>query len=67
MCNIDETIQLLKEIPHRTSFNYALMDGSGRAVVVEASPRNVSVRDGNVSTNHFEILTEENRYKTSAI
>lgn len=61
--DIEEAIRLLKEIPHRHSFSYALLDSNGHPVVVEASPRAVEVRDANYCTNHFEILTEENRYR----
>lgn len=61
--NVDEAIALLKEIPHRTSFSYVLLDPSGETFVVEASPRKVVARKSNISTNHFELLTEENRYR----
>jgi len=61
--NVDEAIQLLKEIPHRHSFTYVLLDQSGQSVVVEATPRAVEAREANYCTNHFEILTEENRYR----
>ncbi|WP_106768850.1 C45 family autoproteolytic acyltransferase/hydolase [Paenibacillus faecalis] len=60
--NVGEAISLLKEIPHRTSFSYVLLDPSGETFVVEASPRKVVARKSNISTNHFELLTEENRY-----
>jgi predicted choloylglycine hydrolase len=60
---IDEAVDLLKELPHRRSFSYVLMDPSGRTAVVEASPRSVQVRSSTISTNHFELLTEENRYQ----
>src|SRR5690625_8001700 len=60
-----ESITLLKEIPHRTSFSYVLTDKSGETYVVEATPRKVIARKSNVSTNHFEVLTEENRYRTA--
>ncbi|MFJ7825694.1 C45 family autoproteolytic acyltransferase/hydolase [Psychrobacillus sp. NPDC096623] len=63
--NVSEAITLLKEIPHRTSFNYVLLDPSGDTFVVEASPRKVIAKKSNISTNHFEILTEENRYRTN--
>ncbi len=63
--NIEEAITLLKEIPHRTTFSYVLTDKSGDTYVVEASPRKVIARKSNVSTNHFEVLTEENRYRTT--
>ncbi|WP_313894027.1 C45 family peptidase [Psychrobacillus sp.] len=62
--NVEEAIALLKEIPHRTSFSYVLIDSSGETFVVEASPRKVIARKSNISTNHFEVLTEENRYRT---
>ncbi len=63
MCaNINEAVSLLKEIPHRHSFSYMLLDPNGESCVVEASPRSVIVRDGNVCTNHFTSFTEENRY-----
>lgn len=61
--NVNEAIDLLKEIPHRHSFSYVLLDQSNRSVVVEASPRAVKVYESNVCTNHFSILTEENRYR----
>lgn len=62
--SIEEAIDLLKDIPHRRSFSYVLLDRTGKSVVVEASPRSVVVRESSVSTNHFELLTEENRYQT---
>lgn len=62
---IEEAVTLLKELPHRTTFSYVLTDLSGDTYVVEASPRKVIARKSNVSTNHFEVLTEENRYRTT--
>ncbi|MRH41433.1 acyl-CoA--6-aminopenicillanic acid acyltransferase [Aquibacillus halophilus] len=61
--NVEEAISLLKEIPHRTTFTYVLLDSKGETFVVEASPRSVVARKSNISTNHFEMLTEENRYR----
>ncbi|WP_407268581.1 C45 family autoproteolytic acyltransferase/hydolase [Radiobacillus sp. PE A8.2] len=61
--NVEEAIMLLKEIPHRTSFSYVLLDPNGETYVVEASPRSVVARKSKLSTNHFELLTEENRYR----
>jgi len=61
--DIEEAIKLLKNIPHRHSFSYILLDPSGESFVVEASPRNVIARKSNVCTNHFHILDEENRYR----
>jgi predicted choloylglycine hydrolase len=51
-----DAIHLLKELPHRHSFNYSMLDRSGHAAVVEASPRNVIVRNKSDywCTNHFE-------------
>lgn len=63
--NVEEAVALLKEIPHRTSFSYVLTDPSGETFVVEATPRKVIARKSNISTNHFEVLTEENRYRTT--
>ncbi|WP_337017878.1 C45 family peptidase [Oceanobacillus massiliensis] len=60
---VEEAALLLKEIPHRHSFSYVLLDQTGVSVVAEVSPRNVSIREANVCTNHFEQLTEENRYQ----
>lgn len=61
---VEEGIELLESIPHRTSFSYVLFDRRGQSVVVEASPRTVVVRPANMCTNHFELLSEENRYKS---
>jgi len=60
---VEEAIDLLKELPHRRSFSYVLLDKTGRSVVAETSPRDVVVREAAVSTNHFEVLSEENRYQ----
>lgn len=59
--SVDEAVDLLKEIPHRHSFSYIVLDPSGVTYVVEATPRSVAVRTSQVCTNHFEILTDENR------
>lgn len=61
--NVGEAIDLLKEIPHRHSFSYILLDKGGKSYVVEASPREVAVRESQVCTNHFHTLDEENRYR----
>lgn len=53
--NIEEAITLLKLIPHRTAFNYCLLDKSGSYCVVEASAEGVFVRQDNICTNHFFI------------
>lgn len=60
--NAEEAVHLLKEIPHRGSFSYVLFDeNSEKPIIVETSPRRVEVREGFSCTNHFEIMTEENR------
>ncbi|SDI91156.1 C45 family autoproteolytic acyltransferase/hydolase [Natribacillus halophilus] len=61
--SVDEAIALLKDIPHRHSFSYVLLDPSDASYVVEASPREVAARRSNVCTNHFHLLEEENRYR----
>lgn len=60
--NTQEAISLLKEIPHRNSFSYIVYDLNGETFVVEASPREVKVRQSNACANHFELLTHENRH-----
>lgn len=60
---VDEAIELLKEIPHRHSFSYSLVDATGKTLVVEASSNEVVTREGTICTNHFEKLTKENRYR----
>ncbi|WP_088005723.1 C45 family autoproteolytic acyltransferase/hydolase [Indiicoccus explosivorum] len=62
--DVDEAIALLRAIPHRRSFSYVLLDPSGETVVVEASAGAVKIRRASISTNHFELLTGENRYRT---
>lgn len=58
---VEEAVQLLKEIPHRHSFSYIVLDASGETFIVEATPRAVHVRQSNMCTNHFEIMKDENR------
>lgn len=59
---VNDAINLLKEIPHRHSFSYTILDKNEKTYVVEASPRGVQVRASNMCTNHFELLVDENRY-----
>lgn len=58
---VDEAMDMLKEIPHRHSFSYVLLDKNEETFIVETSPRKVQIRKGNMCTNHFELLTDENR------
>ena len=52
-----EAVRLLTRIPHGQPFNYSVLDTTGAAAVVEASPLAISVRDGRqlACTNHFQI------------
>ena len=59
--NVEEAVSMLKEIPHRHSFSYVVYDRSGETFIVETSPRGVEVRRSFACTNHFEIMTHENR------
>jgi predicted choloylglycine hydrolase len=60
---IYEAIDLLKELPHKHSFNYVLQDATNNGIVVEASPRKIALKEALACTNHFDILKEENRYR----
>lgn len=60
--NVAEAVDMLKDIPHRHSFSYIVYDRSGKTYVVEATPRQVVVREAKACTNHFEIMTDENRH-----
>lgn len=62
--DVKEAIQFLKELPHRSSFSYILMDKHLNHAIVEITPRSFDVRYDKVCTNHFEILTHENRNYT---
>ncbi|GAA0437424.1 C45 family autoproteolytic acyltransferase/hydolase [Lentibacillus halophilus] len=59
---VDDAVQLLKDIPHRGSFSYIVLDRSDETYVIEVSPRSVDVRRSHTCTNHFELLTHENRH-----
>jgi predicted choloylglycine hydrolase len=52
-----EAVRLLTRIPHGQPFNYSVLDPTGAAAVIEASPLATSVRDGRqlACTNHFQI------------
>ena len=54
--NVEEAISLLKEIPHRRSFSYMLLDQTGKSFVVEASPREVILHQSNICPNHFDVI-----------
>lgn len=59
--DVSEAVHLLKEIPHRHSFSYMLVDKQGNYLTVEASPREIITRETSLCTNHFHLLTDENR------
>lgn len=60
--NVEEAVDMLKEIPHRHSFSYIVYDKENKTRIVEGTPRGVAVREATVCTNHFEEILEENRY-----
>ncbi|EES42155.1 Acyl-coenzyme A:6-aminopenicillanic acid acyl-transferase [Staphylococcus caprae M23864:W1] len=62
--DVHEAIRLLKEIPHRSSFSYILMDKNLNYAIVEVTPRSINLRYDPICTNHFELLTHENRNYT---
>ncbi len=59
---VEEAVHMLKEVPHRHSFSYIVLDKTGQTYIVEATPRGTEVRQSNVCTNHFEVLKHENRH-----
>ena len=61
--NKEEAVAFLQEIPHRHSFSYVLFDETGDTPsIVETSPRRIEVRHDYACTNHFKVMTEENRH-----
>ncbi|UXR77782.1 MULTISPECIES: C45 family autoproteolytic acyltransferase/hydolase [unclassified Staphylococcus] len=62
--NVEEAISLLKRIPHRSSFSYIVMDASGNHAIIEVTPRGIDIRHDQTCTNHFKLLTHENRNYT---
>ena len=58
---VEEAITFLKEIPHRHTFSYIVLDPNEETYIIETSPRAVEVRQSHACTNHHEIMTEENR------
>ncbi|MDY0408013.1 C45 family peptidase [Virgibacillus soli] len=45
-CNVEEAIDLLKELPHASSYNYSLMDKEGNIAVFESSTDHYQVDRG---------------------
>ncbi|MBI5974770.1 C45 family autoproteolytic acyltransferase/hydolase [Staphylococcus canis] len=62
--DVPEAVQFLKTIPHRSSFSYILQDKHNQHAIVEVTPRGVEVRYDTTCTNHFKLLTHENRNYT---
>ena len=60
--NVDQAVQLIKELPHRNAFSYILLDQTGEHYIIEASPRDVTVRQASECTNHFLTQEKENRH-----
>ncbi|MBB6451065.1 putative choloylglycine hydrolase [Geomicrobium halophilum] len=60
--NVTEAVEMVREIPHRHSFSYAVYDSVDEMVVIESSPRGVEARAATACTNHFERLKQENRF-----
>ncbi|MFD1849884.1 C45 family autoproteolytic acyltransferase/hydolase [Oceanobacillus bengalensis] len=60
--SVEEAVEFLKEIPHRHTFSYVVLDEQEETYIVEASPRSVDVRQSNACTNHFEMKQDENRH-----
>ncbi|MFB1049462.1 C45 family autoproteolytic acyltransferase/hydolase [Paraliobacillus sp. JSM ZJ581] len=58
----EEAIALIKQIPHRFAFNYVLADKHGARHIVEATAQAIRVKENRFSTNHFDMLSEFNRY-----
>ncbi|SDN34177.1 C45 family autoproteolytic acyltransferase/hydolase [Alkalicoccus daliensis] len=61
-----EAVEILKDLPHRHSFNYSLSDRYGDAAVVEGSAKSTIelIKHDNVCSNHFrsEAKANENRH-----
>ncbi|AVP37539.1 C45 family autoproteolytic acyltransferase/hydolase [Staphylococcus felis] len=62
--DVAEAIQFLQTVPHRSSFSYILKDKSNNHAIVEVTPRGTKVRYDTTCTNHFKLLTHENRNYT---
>ncbi|WP_068675555.1 C45 family peptidase [Oceanobacillus sp. Castelsardo] len=59
--DVGDAIMMLKEIPHRHSFSYIVLDKKGETYIIEASPRSIQIRQSNMCTNHFELQQDENK------
>jgi predicted choloylglycine hydrolase len=65
----EEAIQLLKELPHATCYNFSIGDKSGNMAIVEATPREVNVHKDTshiTCVNHF-INSSMRKYNRSRI
>ena len=63
--NVAEAVSYISKIPHGFSYNYSIMDSTGEAAVIEASPDKQIIHFNNrlSCTNHFEapLLQEKNK------
>ncbi|ARJ50193.1 C45 family autoproteolytic acyltransferase/hydolase [Staphylococcus lutrae] len=62
--DVQEAIHFLSHLPHRSSFSYIVQDKTGQHAIVEVSPRSIDIRYDQTCTNHFKLLTHENRNYT---
>ena len=61
--NVEEAISLLKEIPHRRSFSYVLLNQTGSPSWSKSRQEKSFSINPRFGTNHFDVLTHENRYQ----
>ncbi len=54
--NVQEAIELISKVPHGYCYNYSLTDGSGKNIIVEATPKRQLINKTRplICTNHFE-------------
>ena len=62
--DVHEAIRLLKKSLIEVHLAIFLMDKNLNYAIVEVTPRSINVRYDPICTNHFELLTHENRNYT---
>lgn len=53
----EEAIEVLKQLPHASCYNFSISDSNGAMAIVEATPKNVQIHEGNlqlICVNHFQ-------------